>query len=492
MYNKRALILILLISLGFLVRLYKFSEPIADWHSFRQSDTAAVAQIYVNEGYNLLYPKYFDISNVQSGLDNPQGYRFVEFPIYSFLHAFLFKSIGLLSFEQWGRLINILVSIVTSFVVFSLLKKYISEFAAYSGLIAYLFLPFSIFYSRVILPDVMMTTSIMLGIYFFDKWNENSKLKTQNSKPKVKNKKYLIFNISYFVLSVLFTAMALLLKPFAVFFVFPFMYLAYNRFGLKMFIKWQLYIFAIVAVMPFALWRNWIAQFPEGIPASAWLFNGNGIRFRPAFFRWIFFERITKLILGYFGALFLVFSLPYFKSKKILLFLAFALSSLTYLIVIATGNVQHDYYQILIIPTICMFIGIGAAWVYNFLSRKFNKYLGVSIISLVALSAFYFSWIQVRDYFNINDRGMVEAGTRANEILPRDALIIAPYDGSTTLLNISQRRGWPVFQLSIEKLIDKGADYMVIANPTEDDFSGFGAQFEIVDRSDTYLILKLK
>src|SRR3989344_3071900 len=103
MYNKKALILILLISLGFLFRFYKFSEPIADWHSFRQSDTAAVAQVYVNEGYNLLYPKYFDISNVQSGLDNPQGYRFVEFPIYNFLHAFLFKSIGLISFEQWGR-----------------------------------------------------------------------------------------------------------------------------------------------------------------------------------------------------------------------------------------------------------------------------------------------------------------------------------------------------------------------------------------------------
>lgn len=479
MYNKKTLILILLVSLGFLVRLYKFSEPIADWHSFRQSDTAAVAQIYVNEGYNLLYPKYFDISNVQSGLDNPQGYRFVEFPVYSFLHAFLFKSIGLLSFEQWGRLINILASIVTSFVVFSLLKKYISSFAAYYGLIAYLFLPFSIFYSRVILPDVMMTTSIMLGIYFFDKWiGDKSKIQL----------KYQIF----FVCALFFTSLSLLLKPFAAFFVFPFMYLAYDRFGLKMLFKWQLYLFAIVTVMPFALWRNWIAQFPEGIPASTWLFNGNGIRFRPAFFRWIFFERITKLILGYFGVLFLVFSLSYFKSKKILLFLAFALSSLTYLVVIATGNVQHDYYQILIIPTICMFLGIGADSMYKLLSKRFNRYWGIFLIGLIFIFSFYFSWIQIEDYFNINDRGMVEAGTRANEILPRDAIIIAPYDGSTTLLNISQRRGWPVFQNSIEELISKGAEYLVIANPTENDFSGFGAQFEVIDSSDNYLILKLR
>src|SRR3989344_1783427 len=473
------ILLLSLLCIGFIFRLYKFYEPIADWHSFRQSDTAAVSQIFVNEGYDLLYPKYFDISNVQSGIDNPQGYRFVEFPIYNFLHAFFYKTIGLISFEQWGRLINIIASLITAFIIFTLVKKYISDFAAYSALIFYLFLPFSIFYSRVILPDVMMTTAIMLGIYFFDKWLESIKY-------KVLSIKYLV----PFFLALFFTSLSLLFKPFAVFFVFPFIYLAYDRLGFKMFFKWQLYFFAIAAVVPFTLWRNWIAQFPEGIPASAWLFNGNGIRFRPAFFRWIFFERITKLILGYFGVLFLVFSLPYFKSKKILLFLTFALSALLYLVVIATGNVQHDYYQILIIPTICMFMGIGADSMSKLLSKRFSIYWGVFVVGLIFIFSFYFSWIQVKDYFNINDRGMVEAGKRASEILPRKALIIAAYDGSTTLLNISQRRGWPVFQNSIEELIDKGAEYLVIANPTENDFSGFGTQFEIIDSSDTYLILK--
>ena len=47
-------------------------------------------------------------------------------------------------------------------------------------------------------------------------------------------------------------------------------------------------------------------QYPEGIPANTWLLNGNGIRFRPAFFRWIFYERLTKLISGYFGMVFVL------------------------------------------------------------------------------------------------------------------------------------------------------------------------------------------
>ncbi len=472
------LILFLLLALGFFVRLYKFSEPIADWHSFRQSDTAAVSQIFAKEGYDLLYPKYYDISNVQSGLDNPRGYRFVEFPIYNLLHAFMAESIGGLSFTQWGRMLNIVASLITAVVVFALLKKYANNFAAYSGLVAFLFLPYSIFYSRVILPDVMMTTSLMLGIYFFDKFLSYKKM----------TKKTFIF----YALSLLFISSSFLLKPFSLFFILPIIYLAYKKFGTKMFLKWYLYLFAIVSVVPLYLWRSWIVQFPEGIPVSDWLFNGNGIRFRPSFFRWIFFERVTKLILGYFGAFAIAASVFSYKDKNILFFVSFAFSSLLYLFVIATGNVQHDYYQILIIPTVVMFVGIGMSKIYEIATKKFNRVAGCLLVVIVFVLSFYFSWIQVKDYFNINDRGMVEAAEKANEILPKDALIIAPYDGSTTFLNLIQRRGWPVFQQPIEELIDKGAQYMVIANPTENDFTGFGTEYDVIDSSNTYLILKLK
>src|SRR3990167_6320340 len=83
--------LILVFVLGFVVRLYRFDNPVADWHAFRQSDTNAVSTIFAREGINLFYPKYFDISNIQSGKDNPQGYRFVEFPIYNAIQAGFFN-----------------------------------------------------------------------------------------------------------------------------------------------------------------------------------------------------------------------------------------------------------------------------------------------------------------------------------------------------------------------------------------------------------------
>lgn len=468
--------LVLILALGFLVRLYRINFPIADWHSFRQSDTAAVSKIYVREGYDLLHPKYFDISNVQSGLDNPNGYRFVEFPIYNLLHAFFYKTFGLLTFETWGRLINIIASLFSGFIIFLLLRKYYNLKTAFLGLSFFLFIPFSIFYSRTILPDIMMTTASLGGIYFFDKFLD--------AKKKAK--------FVYYFLAIFFTASALLLKPFAIFFTIPMIFLAFKKYKKNTFFKWYLWIFAIFSLLPLLLWRNWISNFPEGIPASNWLFNGNGIRFRPSFFRWIFYERVTKLILGYSGVILLASSCLALKNRKIYFFIAFAISSLLYLFVIATGNVQHDYYQILILPTISIFAGIGSFELYTLLRKKVGNLFSTLILALLIFLALFFSLDQVKDYFNINDPRMVAAGRRADEILPKDAIVIAPYDGSTTFLNIISRKGWPVFQSPIEELIEKGAQYLVIASPTKNDFSGFGTQYEIVDLSSDYLILKLK
>src|SRR3989344_4354827 len=90
MYKKINIEYILLstvLVLGFMVRLYKINNPVADWHSWRQADTAAVTRNYVNDGMDLLLPKYDDISSIQSRIFNPQGYRMVEFPIYNAISA---------------------------------------------------------------------------------------------------------------------------------------------------------------------------------------------------------------------------------------------------------------------------------------------------------------------------------------------------------------------------------------------------------------------
>ena len=90
--KKIEILLLILILVGaFAVRLYHFDWPLADWHSWRQSDTSAVSRNFVNKGFDVLRPKFDDLSKGVSLIDNPQGYRFVEFPIYNVAQAGLFK-----------------------------------------------------------------------------------------------------------------------------------------------------------------------------------------------------------------------------------------------------------------------------------------------------------------------------------------------------------------------------------------------------------------
>lgn len=465
-------LLLLIFASAFLVRTYRITNPIADWHSWRQTDTSAVSRIFAEKGFDILHPRYLDISNIQTGKNNPEGYRFVEFPLYNIAVAGLYKIVGLFPIEVWGRLITIFASLMSGLFLFLFTFKHFNKGTAYFSLLFYLFLPYSIYYGRVVLPDTSMVAATLGGIYFFDLYlNHKSK------------KKYL-----FLLVSTLFTASSFLLKPYALIFALPQIILAWEKYRARVFLRAELWMHLILSVMPLVLWRVWIGNFPEGVPASAWLFNGNGIRFRPAFFRWIFYERLTKLIGGYVGVIFGITGVgAVLLVKKKLIALSFLAASLLYLFIFATGNVQHDYYQILIMPTVALFFAFGA----NFFWQKKNRAYKVGVILLFVISI-YFSWQQVKDYFNINNIALVEAGKRADAILPKDAKVIAPFDGDTTLLYYINRKGWPAFQDSIEKLIQLGATNMVIVNPSVNDFKGFGTEFKIVDSSSKYLILDLR
>jgi len=460
----------LLIS-AFVVRLYRIDNPIADWHAWRQSDTAAVAKIYEQKGIDLLKPQYYDISNIQSGQDNPQGYRFVEFPIYQGVTVLLKNTFGTFSLEVWLRLVTITATVAGIFFLQRLVKNNIGEKESYIAASIYAFLPFSIYYGRVILPDPNMIAVTLASIYFFNRY--------------VKKDSWISF-----LISLIFLALALLIKPFAIFFTPVFIAILYQEKGFAFIKNIKVYVFAILSLTPLLIWRQHISQFPEGVPASAWLLDG-GIRFKGAFFYWIFGERIAKLILGYFGIVLVFLGLLKKENDKGLIFTySFIVSSLLYLVIFARGNVQHDYYQILIIPTISILAARGCTFLLS-LKGNFNKFTSYLVLLILFAFTFFLSWYYVRDYFNVNNPTLVRAGERANEILPEDAKVIAPLDGDTTLLYYINRPGWPAFQQSTEELIKKGATHLVLLNPTQSNREDMEEKFSIIEEEGDYIIVEL-
>lgn len=486
--NRTLLVLTALFFFAFVVRLYGFTNPIADWHSWRQADTSAVSRNFVASGFDLLHPRFDDLSNVPSGKDNPQGYRFVEFPIYNLLQAGFFKFIGVFTLEEWGRLVSIGASLLATFFLYKLVSKYTSTTAGLLTAFFYAFLPYDIYYGRTILPDPSMVAAILGGIYFFDQWAEKwSQVASRKSQAKQKDP---IPHTSYLLLATLFTAAAFLLKPYALFYTLPMLVIAFNAFGWRMILKWQLWLFAILSVLPLVWWRLWMQQFPEGIPASAWLLNGNGIRFRPAFFRWMGYERLIKLLSGYVGIIFVALGLYQLRFEKSKLFYgAFMLSALLYVAIFATGNVQHDYYQIVIMPSVAILYGLGAYFILQLKKLK-QGHLGVILVSLITLAALYFSWHQVKDYFNINNHSIIIAGQAIDQLTPKNAKVIANYTGDTSFLYQTKRKGWASFEKSLPDMVKMGADYLVLANPTKDD-EKISQDYKVVKETPDYILFNL-
>ena len=486
MTKWQILVLILFIIFGLFVRLYKLNSPIADWHSFRQADTASVTNNFVKNGINLFVPQYHDLSNVQSGLDNPHGYRMVEVPIYNLITTYfhhLFKT----NIDLSSRLVSIIFSLGSSLLIFLICYRLTNTYLpSLFSLVVFLLLPFNIYYSRTILPEPAAVFFMLLSLYLFPK------------------------NL---ILSAVSLSLSILLKPYTILIILPTLLLhsfqkyakSFNRKNLILFI-----IFTLITILPFYFWRRWIGNFPEGIPKSDWLLNNNNtttfpnwyrgydltflnkmVAFRPHWFNWLFKERLANLILGTFGIIPLFLGLAYKKNKTQTFAWSLVVGILIYFIIIAQGNIQHDYYQILIIPSISILVGYGLFFIYKFLFSK--PTIGFLLITSISLISIYLSWYQVKGYYQINHPQIITAGIAAKKLLPLNSLVVAPYTGDTALLYQTGFNGWPIEIYDIDNIISKhypNPIYLVSVN-FDHYTNSLISKYPIIEKNSDFVILRL-
>jgi hypothetical protein len=454
---------------AFLVRLYKIHSPLADWHAWRQVDTSSVSQNLLKRNFDVLHPTYHDISSIQTGYFNPKGYRFVEFPFFNLLHAQLSLVLPNISFETSGRLVSILSSLVATITLYFLGKNLMGKWGGLLAAFFYSFIPFNIYFTRTILPDTLATTLSILSVYLFLLYTQNKKL------------------LPLFFSSISFS-LAMLVKPFALFYAVPILLLAFKNLSsspLKLLKNKALLFCLLFALIPFLFWRIWLNQkdFFVGIAHISWAFNGDHIRFKPSFWKWIFIERIGSLILGTWGIF--PFAMGVISQKKDQTINFILLGSLLYVTIIATANVRHDYYQTFIIPGIALALAQGSLSISK-IKHALAKPALVFSIFLMLLSGVYLT----RGNYNINHPEIITAGKAADELLPPNALIVAPYNGDTTFLYQTKHAGWPVVNESIEEIIKKGATHFVSVN-FDDDTNRFMQSFKILKKTDQYVILDL-
>ena len=97
----------------------------------------------------------------------------------------------------------------------------------------------------------------------------------------------------------------------------------------------------------------------------------------------------------------------------------------------------------------------------------------------------------VKGFFNVNHWEIIEAGQAVDRMIPKDALVIAPYNGDTAFLYQTKRFGWPVIDRPLNELIDWGAEYYVSVN-YDDVTNKLLNMYEVVEKNEKYVILNLQ
>ncbi|HUQ85024.1 MAG TPA: glycosyltransferase family 39 protein [Candidatus Limnocylindrales bacterium] len=475
-YNKFLIVLTLLaIFIGsFVVRLYKFNNPVADWHSWRQADTAAVTRNFIKEGYTPFYPKFDALNSLnERQLPNPKRYFFAEFPIYNSLVYFAYTAFGNFTIEQWGRLVSILVSSLTTVVLYFLAKEYSSKRIGLLSAFVFGFLPYNIYYGRVIMPDPLHIFASVLTLLLVTHW--------------VKTEKILIAILAGVVF-----AITILTKPYGLVLILPISYLILRKWKFIFYKQYSIYVAAAIALIPFLLWRNHIAQYPEGMFGTTWLFNQGNIRFKGAFFRYLIYDRMNRLIFATGG--FVLFWLGIIKGnseKEGFFYYLWLISIFVFFTIIAKGNVTHDYYQMPLVTIGSIFIAKGIDYLIFTKAKFYQRVINTGVAASLVLFMLAFGWFEVRGYFNINNPAMVEAGQAVDKLLPKDAKVIAPLDFDSAFLYQTNRYGFTYGGDKIPQFISEGATHLVSVNYDETT-NMWMKKCKVVKKTANYVIIDLK
>jgi hypothetical protein len=260
--------------------------------------------------------------------------------------------------------------------------------------------------------------------------------------------------------------------------------------GWKVLREGPTYLYFLLGIIPLVLWRYHLSLHPEGSFASHWLLNGGNIRFTGAFFRWIIFDRLNRLIFATGGFVLFIAGMFFAHLKKnTSLFLVWAGAVFLYMTVFAKGNVNHDYYQLPVVAPGVVLAVIGASELIKLGKTRLSKWLNGSVVFSLFILSLAFGWYEVRDFFNINNPAIAAAGRKVDEITPPDSVVIAPYFGDQAFLYQTNRSGWPVGG-NIEERIRDGATHYVTTS-RDQEYSELKSRYGVLYENDLYSIIKL-
>jgi 4-amino-4-deoxy-L-arabinose transferase-like glycosyltransferase len=407
----------LVILVGLLVRIINIDQPFVDDWSYRQSDVAMVARNFYQRSYDILYPQ------IDYGGDQP-GYVGMEFPIVPFFAAALYHVFG--EHEFIGRVISLIFFLLSVPPLFFVVKMTTSRRAAFFAICMYTVMPLTIFCGRSFMSDMAAHSFGIWGVWLFAAWLRDRSC-------------WRLFAAA------ITTAAAILTKaPYALLGL-PIAYLAVRMFGVRAFIRRELWFFGFLALAPSLFWYAHAMEVSRSnYPNIPFLGHPDqflvllSVEKYQAILQKMLWELTPEVVLLALAGLTLLRA----KSDE-WLFLWWSAGMALLIVVAGDDNYRHEWYQLPITAPVAALAGMTAD---RLLSKSSGVLRGAGIAAAFTVGftglTTYHAYLMVRQWYAPIAEPLRAAGEAVDQLVPRGRLVLFASWGNPTTVYYSRRHGW--------------------------------------------------
>lgn len=432
------------------IRFIALDQPFVDEWSWRQSDVAAIARNFSQNGFHFARPQI-------DWAGNEPGYVGTEFPLLPFLAALVYRWVGI---HAWvGRVQAVLLFTASLPFFFLLVRKLLGGASACWALFFYGFAPLGIMASRCFMPDIPSLSLSIIGLYLFLRW-------TETSRP------HLLLSAAAAI------SLAILIKVPTALIGVPLAVLAFERFGFSALRRPALWLFGAIALLPSLAWYWHAYRIAEEFYPYHF-FGAGGIQLEPFAWYW----RIARLTVSSSLTVILVALAAaglFFGKKETSprLFRWWGGAMIIFIIVVGYGN-RHPWYQLPLVPIAAVWAGrfCGAAQLFV-LTRPLLRVGSVAFL----LGFCVLSYTKTKLFYRESAADLRLLGLELKASTPADSLVVAADYGDPTVFYYAERKGWHFLEKSgmynghptvsadaitdLESLRERGATHIVFYSAT--------------------------
>jgi 4-amino-4-deoxy-L-arabinose transferase-like glycosyltransferase len=332
------IILFIILGIVLIIRLSTINIPALDRTTWKEIDYLMISKNYWLNGFNFLEPEV-------SWPAEPPRVTEMELPIVPFTAALLYDLFGFNVYS--ARAITLLAFLLLIIYIFKLTKRELGPILGISAAFAAGILPLYHHFGRYLFTEPLMIAMSVVTLYYVAEWVDYERRRD-------------------WILSIITLTLTIALKIEALYLLLPIIWLGYRKYKLHYATYKHLIGIILIAMILPVIWYSY-AYYLESTGAHLFgIFMGHNksqtltMLVNPEWYRTMF-SRIIFILGGWIGVILVIpgFIIGLFE-KRARLFVFYFLAIIAYFIIVAEGNIDAPYRQMTIIPSLSVFISLGA------------------------------------------------------------------------------------------------------------------------------------